>query len=257
MGTQTGDFEPTRAKIGTLIKRPAFDLKHLRKRLSRLLQCCRGVETFISMGVAGDGLLYEGWLQGLDASKLLIALLPVWILGALIGMLVRAYLSCRCLPMTCKIVARRLTACLVRQLTHAYSLLQLPRPRWLETSTRFGAYWLSSPSGVLLRRFTLAVHGFVIASQAGPTIRLNRNLPPLGDIEAIKCLNVCREVWRHCTIPGTFHAIAAAVWGVLQGKGFDLQLPDVPPHVNALIKDAKAATIESTVEAASLPAADW
>lgn len=50
------------------------------------------------------------------------------------------------------------------------SNLQLPRPRWLETSTRFGAYWLSSPSGVLLRRFTLAVHGFVIARQVGRTI---------------------------------------------------------------------------------------
>lgn len=41
------------------------------------------------MGMAGDSLGLEGWLQGLDASKLLIALLPVWILGAFIGMLVR------------------------------------------------------------------------------------------------------------------------------------------------------------------------
>ena len=54
-----------------------------------------------------------------------------------------------------------------RQITQAKPVLQLPRPRWLETSTRFGAYWMSSPSGVLLRRFTLAVHGFVIARQAG------------------------------------------------------------------------------------------
>ena len=53
-----------------------------------------------------------------------------------------------------------------RQPTQAKPALQLPRPRWLETSTRFGAYWMSSPSGVLLRRFTLAVHGFVIARQA-------------------------------------------------------------------------------------------
>lgn len=41
------------------------------------------------MGLAGDSLLFEGWLQGSDATKLLIALLPVWILGAVIGMLVR------------------------------------------------------------------------------------------------------------------------------------------------------------------------
>ena len=40
------------------------------------------------MGVAGDSLLFEGWLQGTDATKLLITLLPVWILGAMIGMLV-------------------------------------------------------------------------------------------------------------------------------------------------------------------------
>lgn len=144
------------------------------------------------MGVAGDSFLVEGWLQGVDASKILIALLPVWILGALIGML-------------------------------------LPRPRWLETSTRFGAYWLSSPSGVLLRRFTLAVHGFVIA----------------------------REVWRHCTIPGTFHAIAAAVWGLMQGKGFNLQLPGVPPHVNALIKEATAESNASCPEDALPAAAEW
>ena len=45
------------------------------------------------MGVAGDSFLVEGWLQGVDASKILIALLPVWILGALIGMLVRVYSS--------------------------------------------------------------------------------------------------------------------------------------------------------------------
>ncbi len=43
------------------------------------------------MGVAGDSFGLEGWLQGLDASKLLIALLPVWILGAFIGMLVRVF----------------------------------------------------------------------------------------------------------------------------------------------------------------------
>ena len=45
------------------------------------------------MGVAGDsfGLEGAGWLQGLDASKLLIALLPVWILGACMGMLVRVF----------------------------------------------------------------------------------------------------------------------------------------------------------------------
>jgi hypothetical protein len=53
-----------------------------------------------------------------------------------------------------------------RQPTQAKPVLQLPRPRWLETSTRFGAYWMSSPSGVVLRRFALAVHGFVIARQA-------------------------------------------------------------------------------------------
>ncbi len=65
-------------------------------------------------------------------------------------------------------------------------------------------------------------------------------------------------MWRHCTIPGTFHAIAAAVWGLLQGKGFDLQLPaDTPPHVNALIKDAKAASNDSTTQDVSVPAADW
>ena len=64
-------------------------------------------------------------------------------------------------------------------------------------------------------------------------------------------------MWRHCTIPGTFHAIAAAVWGLLQGKGFDLQLPDVPPHVDALIKDAKAACNDSSFGTASTMAADW
>ena len=41
------------------------------------------------MGVAGDTMLFEGWLQGVDATKLLLALLPVWMLGAFIGMLVR------------------------------------------------------------------------------------------------------------------------------------------------------------------------
>ena len=52
-----------------------------------------------------------------------------------------------------------------RQLTRDCGFLQLPRPRWLETSTRFGAYWLAGPSGVLLRRCYLALHGFVIARQ--------------------------------------------------------------------------------------------
>lgn len=139
--------------------------------------------------MAGDGLLFEAGWTGVDATKLLLALLPVWILGAFIGLL-------------------------------------LPRPRWLETSTRFGAYWMYSPSGVLLRRFALAVHGFVIA----------------------------REVWRHCTIPGTFHAIAAAVWGMLQGKGFDLRLPEVPPHVDALMTGAKELNVNSSV--ADNPVAD-
>lgn len=144
------------------------------------------------MRVAGDSFAFEGWLQSMDASKLLIALLPVWILGALMGML-------------------------------------LPRPRWLETSTRFGAYWLAGPSGVLLRRCYLAVHGFVIA----------------------------REVWRHCTIPGTFHAIAAAFWGAVQGRGFVLQLPDLPPHVNALLKDTKDVSKDASPGAANVSAADW
>lgn len=62
---------------------------------------------------------------------------------------------------------------------------------------------------------------------------------------------MCREVWRHCTIPGTFHAIAAAVWGLLQGKGFNLQLPNVPPHVQALIQDAKELNAESPEAATS------
>lgn len=41
--------------------------------------------------------------------------------------------------------------------------VQLPRPKWLETSSNVTSYWLASPSGVLLRRFTLAVQGIVIA----------------------------------------------------------------------------------------------
>ena len=110
------------------------------------------------MGVAGDSILFEGWLQGVDATKLLLALLPVWVLGAFIGMLVRCRRCCsypHC-------VSCRKDLCTHRGLTRL-SGTQLPRPRWLETSTRFGAFWLSSPSGVLLRRFALAVHGFVIA----------------------------------------------------------------------------------------------
>lgn len=69
----------------------------------------------------------------------------------------------------------------------------------------------------------------------------------------------CREVWRHCTIPGTFHAIASAVWGLLQGKGFDLQLPNVPPHVNALIKDGKAPDADGVAAPASTnkDTAEW
>ena len=67
-------------------------------------------------------------------------------------------------------------------------------------------------------------------------------------------------MWRHCTIPGTFHAIAAAVCGLAQGKGFDLQLPDVPPHVNALLKDANAPASQDaadTLESPRAAAADW
>ncbi len=44
----------------------------------------------------------------------------------------------------------------------------------------------------------------------------------------------------------------------MQGKGFDLQLPaDTPPHVNALIKEAKAASNDSTAQDVSMAAADW
>lgn len=67
-------------------------------------------------------------------------------------------------------------------------------------------------------------------------------------------LHIYREVWRHCTIPGTFHAIAAAVWGMLQGKGFDLRLPEVPPHVDALMTGAKELNVNSSV--ADNPVAD-
>lgn len=117
------------------------------------------------MGVAGDSNTLEGWLQGTDASRLLIALLPVWILGALIGMLVCGWIPARrdiitWAPSPPVLHSSRVFAFS----THtSQSVLQLPRPRWLETSTRVGAYWLSSPSGVLLRRFALALQGFVIA----------------------------------------------------------------------------------------------
>lgn len=44
----------------------------------------------------------------------------------------------------------------------------------------------------------------------------------------------------------------------MQGKGFDLQLPaDTPPHVNALIKDAKAASNDGTTQDVRVAAADW
>ena len=71
---------------------------------------------------------------------------------------------------------------------------------------------------------------------------------------AIADSHTCREVWRHCTIPGTFHAIAAAVWGMLQGRGFVLQLPNVPPQVKALITDANELDVDSPI--AESPVAD-
>ena len=50
-------------------------------------------------------------------------------------------------------------------LTYFRIRAQLPRPRWIATSSKVSAYWLASPSGVLLRRFTLAIQGFVIVRQ--------------------------------------------------------------------------------------------
>ena len=43
----------------------------------------------------------------------------------------------------------------------------------------------------------------------------------------------------------------------MQGKGFNLQLPGVPPHVNALIKEATAESNASCPEDALPAAAEW
>ena len=71
------------------------------------------------MGLAGDSFAFDGWLQDMDASKLLIALLPVWILGALMGMLVCS----TCSHMRCDV--RKAKFCLSSPRS-----MQLPRKLW-------------------------------------------------------------------------------------------------------------------------------
>ena len=68
---------------------------------------------------------------------------------------------------------------------------------------------------------------------------------------------LCREIWRHYAVPGTFHAIAAALWSLVQGDGFALQLPDMPSHVKALIEDSPDVVKSEVVPGTPVDIADW
>lgn len=203
------------------------------------------------MGWSGDVYDRDYWWQNTQISTVLLALLPVWLLGACIGLLVSQSFR----------VLHAVADSGLAPLTSLSACTQLPRPRWLETSSRVGAFWLASPSGVLFRRFTLAVQGAVIARQVPVLCHTHA-----WAITAVSCTNYLltnllilayREVWRHYAVPGTFHAIAAAMWGLLRGDGFALQLPEMPSHVKELITDSPQKATSADASAAAVDIADW
>lgn len=103
------------------------------------------------MGVAGDTMLFEGWLQGVDATKLLLALLPVWMLGAFIGMLVR-YWHCwsycyslvkACAHMVTHTTGNAVTPAKMARDQHAlWRLLAFQSLRRAVAPLRFSSAWL-------------------------------------------------------------------------------------------------------------------
>ncbi|KAK9861282.1 hypothetical protein WJX84_001164 [Apatococcus fuscideae] len=68
------------------------------------------------------------WLEGVDVNFILSAVLPVWVFGAIIGLLI-------------------------------------PRPKWLDQTARSGAILLSTPPGTFLRGLALLFHGAVIVRE--------------------------------------------------------------------------------------------
>ena len=123
----------------------------------------RLLSTFVRIGMkwAIDAVTSDGWWESTQFCRLLLALLPVWLLGACIGLLVRIKAVAALLHAITCAVGQHCTAD-VFAIDSASFCVQLPRPKWLATSSKV-TYWLASPSGVLLRRLTLAVQGIAIA----------------------------------------------------------------------------------------------
>lgn len=98
--------------------------------------------------VAAGWLGWQAGEQGSDDNllSLVAALLPVWLLGTLVGLL-------------------------------------LPRPKWLDSSSRLSSLLWSTAPGTFIRRAIIFCHGAFIV----------------------------RDVWRYVALPGTFHAMLGAL----------------------------------------------
>ncbi len=155
---------------------------------------------------------------GDDITLLLYFVLPVWLLGTLVGLLVRCIGRSWCLW---------LGGTTVSSIPFILALHpQLPRPKWLETWTRTSTLLLPTPMGVFFRRTALLCH-------AGLIVRCVMELPPASLIVCLLCadavsVRVCpmyRDVWRNFTAPGTFRKLLRDAWQwLVQGKvGGDVQ----------------------------------
>lgn len=105
------------------------------------------------MGVATTSLPVGSIVGAGDATTLLYFVLPVWILGTIVGLLVRGLLYRPWLSQHHKL----------RVSSHVIlAPPQLPRPKWLETWTRTSSLLLPAPVGLFFRRTALLCHAGLI-----------------------------------------------------------------------------------------------
>lgn len=136
------------------------------------------------------------WSQG-DVFSLLFALLPVWLLGTLVGLLVsvaqipwpfllpRTPFPATACPARCSLKGHplkeraRLGTTRIELTCGPAHAAQLPRPKWLDSLSRPSALLLTTSPGIFLRRAVIFCHGAFIVRYVGLARLCARGSPAL------------------------------------------------------------------------------